>query len=285
MCGLSAYFQQLGLQKGDKIALLMDNGLFTVQLFLASMYGGFVVVPLNVRAGLSQLSQVLDLCDAAVVFVGVEHSDLIKEATSRVPRPIRIISAEIDGGLSDAPTSGVSELVPVASEDPALLMYSSGSTGLPKGAIHTHKSVLAHGRNSALSHQLTSGDRSLLVLPLYHINAECVTLMPTLIAGGSVVVPHGFVVNEFWNWIDEYRCTWSAIVPTIISQLLDWKEPLTDSQLAALQRVRFFRSSSAPLSPSLHREFRSIALVDTFAGTPGDQITGKEKSPSLELCR
>ena len=116
-------------------------------------------------------------------------------------------------------------LTPISPEDPALLIYSSGSTGLPKGAVHTHRSVLAHGRNAARSHELTAADRSLLVLPLYHINAECVTLMPTLTSGGSVVVPHGFLVNEFWNWLDDYRCTWSAVVPTIISQLLDWQDP------------------------------------------------------------
>ncbi len=283
MLRLSGYFQQLGVQKGDKIALLMDNGLFTVQLFVAAMYGGFVIVPLNVRAGLSQLSQVLDLCDANIVFVGVEHGGFINEVISRVPRPIKIISADIDDVLPVAPTSEVGELAPVASEDPALLMYSSGSTGLPKGAIHTHKSVLAHGRNSALSHQLTSSDRSLLVLPLYHINAECVTLMPTLIAGGSVVVPHGFVVTTFWNWIDEYHCTWSAIVPTIVSQLLDWKEPLTDSQVAALQRVRFFRSSSAPLSPSLHREFVDkfkLVLIQAMGSSEAGNVFSNPQPPA-----
>lgn len=283
MLGLSVYFQQLGLQKGDKIALLMDNGLLTVQLFLAAMYSGFVVVPLNVRAGLSQLSQVLDLCDAKVVFVGVEHGDLIKEATLQISRSVRLISVDIDVGLSNTPTSAEGELIAVHSEDPALLMYSSGSTGLPKGAVHTHKSVLAHGRNSALSHQLTSDDRSLLVLPLYHINAECVTLMPTLTAGGSVVVSHGFVVSEFWNWIDEYRCTWSAIVPTIISQLLDRKEALTLSQTAALERVRFFRSSSAPLSPSLHREFVDkfkLVLIQAMGSSEAGNVFSNPQPPA-----
>ena len=57
-------FQQMGLEHGDKIALLMDNGLFTAQLFLGAMYGGFVSVPLNVRGGVAQLSYTLDHCDA-----------------------------------------------------------------------------------------------------------------------------------------------------------------------------------------------------------------------------
>jgi len=252
-------------------------------LFLAAMYGGFVTVPLNVRAGSSQLTQVLDLCDAEVVFVGNEHVGLLDEAISQVSRSIKIISVDIDVGLPDAAMPAEGELAPVAGEDRALLMYSSGSTGVPKGAIHTHKSVLAHGRNSARSHQLTSEDRSLLVLPHYHINAECVTLMPTLIAGGSVVVPHGFVVSEFWNWIDEYGCTWSAIVPTIISQLLDWKEPLSGSQLAAIQRLRFLRSSSAPLSPSLHREFVDkfkVVLIQAMGSSEAGNVFSNPQPPA-----
>lgn len=256
---LCSRFHQMGLTPRDKIAFLMDNGLFTVQLFLGAMYGGFVAVPLNVRAGLSQLSHMLDDCDAPVVFVGTEYTTLIKEVVASISRPIKIIPVDIDTGLKSSVEFIEGVVAPVAEEDPALLMYSSGSTGLPKGAIHTHKSVVAHGRNSARSHELTSADRSLLVLPLYHINAECVTLMPTLTSGGSVVVPHGFVVSEFWNWLDDYRCTWSALVPTIISQLLDWKDPKAESRAAAFQRIRFMRTSSAPLSPSLHREF-----VDKF---------------------
>jgi amino acid adenylation domain-containing protein len=253
---LCRWFWQMGLEQGDKIAFLMDNGLFTAQLFLGAMYGGFVSVPLNVRAGVSQLSYTLDHCDAKIVFVGTQYDALIKEVMARVRRPVEAMSADVDSGpeMSELPSTA-GTLPPLSAEDAALLMYSSGTTGRPNGAVHTHRSVLAHGRNSACSHQLTAADRSLLILPLYHINAECVTLLPTLTSGGTVVISRRFVVSEFWNWLEDYRCTWSALVPTIISQLLHWKDPKSASRAAALQHVRFLRSSSAPLSPSLHREF------------------------------
>jgi acyl-CoA synthetase (AMP-forming)/AMP-acid ligase II len=253
LCGL---FQTMGLAPGDQIAFLMDNGLFTAQLFLGTLYGGFVTVPLNVRAGVSQLSYTLENCDAKFVFVGRRYEALLKEVLGHVRRPVEVVWADADSGpaVSEAPAMSAA-LPTLRADDAAMLMYTSGSTGQPKGPIHTHRSILAHGRNSVQAHELTAADRSLLVLPLYHINAECVTLIPTLLSGGSVVLPHGFTVSEFWNWIDDYRCTWSAVVPTIISQLLDWKDPKAENRAAAFARIRFLRSSSAPLSPALHREF------------------------------
>jgi amino acid adenylation domain-containing protein len=290
---LHSRFRRMGLECGDKIALLMDNGLFTAQLFLGAMYGGFVSVPLNVRAGVSQLSYTLDHCDAKVVFVGSQYDTLIKEVLAHVRRPVEVIPADLDGDLEVGDTPLVADSLPsVSGEDAALLVYSSGTTGQPKGAVHTHGSLLAHGRNSARAHQLTAADRSLLVLPLYHVNAECVTLLPALTSGGSVVIPHGFAVSEFWDWLDDYRCTWSALVPTIISQLLDWKDPKAEDRAAAFQRIRFLRSSSAPLSPSLQREFVQkfkLPLLQAMGSTEAGNVfsnpvppgTNKVGSPGL----
>jgi acyl-CoA synthetase (AMP-forming)/AMP-acid ligase II len=253
---LFGQLRQKGLDHGDKIAFLMDNGLFTAQLTLGAMYGGFVSVPLNVRAGVSQLSYTLDHCDAKVVFVEEQYTALIKDVMDHVGRPIEVISADADicEDLSEAPSLAVT-LPPLRADDAALLIYTSGSTGQPKGPVHTHKSILAQAQNLITAHQFTAADRSLLVLPLYHVNGECVTLVPTLMSGGSVVIPHGFVVSEFWDWLDDWHCTWSAVVPTIISQLLDWRDPKAESRAAAFQRIRFLRSSSAPLSPALQNEF------------------------------
>ena len=172
---------------------------------------------------------------------------------------------------------------PPAADDVALLMYSSGSTGKPKAAIHTHSSILAHGNNSIEAHQLSSTDRSLLVLPLYHINAECVTLIPTLLSGGSVVVAHRFLVSRFWDWIDDFQVTWSALVPTIISELVDWDDPGKHCRGAAYQRIRFFRSSSAPLSPALHRQFLdkfNLPLLQAMGSTEGGNVFSNPVPPS-----
>jgi amino acid adenylation domain-containing protein len=258
---LCARFLGMGLQRGDKIAFLMDNGLFTAQLFLATMYGGYVTVPLNVRAGPSQLSYCLDNCDARVVFVSPQYEMLLQDVLAHIKRQVEVIFADSDVGPATREAYASPELLPPPdTNDPAMLIYTSGSTGRPKGPIHTHASVLAHGRNSIEAHRLTSADRSLLALPLYHINAECVTLIPTLMSGGSVVLPRGFSIGEFWNWLEDYRCTWSAVVPTIISQLLELNGLRPDHQIRKSQNIRFLRSSSAPLSPSLHQEF-----IDTFA--------------------
>jgi amino acid adenylation domain-containing protein len=274
-----------GPSQGDKIAFLMDNSLSTAALFISLMCGGFVAVPLNARAGASQLSYMLEHSDAKIVIVEDKYTDLLAEARKEVQRNFQILSADADVFSSTSAEQSFMDSPPVLrNDDPALLMYSSGTTGQPKGAIHTHKSILAHGRNSILAHKLTSADRSLLVLPLYHINAECVTLIPTLLSGGSVVIPYGFRVSEFWDWLDDYGCTWSAVVPTIISQLLDWKDPKAESRASCFERIRFLRSSSAPLSPALHREFLDkfkLPLIQAMGSSEGGNVFSNPVPPGV----
>ena len=280
---ISALLRKAGLERGDKVAFLLDNGLFTAQLFLGTMYAGLGSVPLNVRAGAAQLTYTLDHCGAKVVFVEAQYEPLLQEGLAGVSRAVRVIPADVDSfaGESETPIEDMPLATPAA-EDEALLMYTSGSVGQPKGAVHTHRTLLAHGRNSICSHQLTSADRSLLVLPMYHINAECVTLLPTLLSGGSVVVPHRFDISRYWDWLDEYRCTWSAVVPTIISQLLDWKDPRADRRETTFQRIRFIRSSSAPLSPSLQREFLDkfkLLLIQAMGSSEAGNIFSNPLPP------
>ncbi len=277
----------MGLAKGDKVAFLMDNGLFTSGLLLGAMYGGFVAVPLNVRAGQNHLAYTLDHCDTRLVFVSEDYRHLLEEARGEIRRDIQVILADPDEGPAwDAADAGEGDLAEVYPDDEALLMYTSGSTGHPKGAVHSHQRFLAAASNSVLAHQLTAQDRSLCVLPLYHINGVNVTLVPTLMTGGCVVMPRRFLVRSFWDWIARYRCTWSALVPTIISQLVDWIDPRAEGLEEALGQIRFLRSSSAPLPPSLHRAFEEkfrLPLLEAMGSTEcGGNIFSNPLPPGID---
>jgi acyl-CoA synthetase (AMP-forming)/AMP-acid ligase II len=105
-------------------------------------------------------------------------------------------------------------------------------------------------------------------LPLYHINAEVVSVVAPLISGSSVVMPHRFATPEFWPLISEHRCTWFSVVPTIISYLVNASQ--TEGKGYHLEQVRFGRSASSALPTSLHRAFEEkfgISIVETMGLT------------------
>ena len=127
---LAGMLSAAGMEKGDKVAFLLDNGLLTAQLFLGSMYGGYVAVPLNVRAGAMQLSYMLDHCDARLVFVEEKYVELLGEALGSVRRDMRVVNVNVDGPLPafEAASSGL-ELLPLGADDEAMLIYSFGQHG------------------------------------------------------------------------------------------------------------------------------------------------------------
>lgn len=266
------YFNALGLQKGDTVSFMMGNGQTALELFLSTLYAGCVSSPLNPAAGKDQIEYVLDHSDSKIVFVSEQYHELVTEAASKLERPIRVILSDIDQG-PNWPTEPAAHPInsAISAEDDGLLMYTSGTTGRPKGVILTNKNLLAGGMNTACAHELTNDDRALCVLPLCHINAQCVTLMAPLASGGSVIMPHSFSASSFWSWIINHEATWFSVVPTIISYLMHHEGELSGEALKkALGGVRFGRSASAALPPALHAGFEEkfgVPIVETMGLT------------------
>ena len=266
---LARFLIGCGYAPGDRIAFYCANGYQTAAVFLGTMYGGFVSVPLNLVSQASQLEYVLEHSDTRLVFTDAEHAEAIAARVKAVGRPIEIIVIDVD-----APSLFLEERLPptrvpaVDANVPALLMYTSGTTGRPKGCLLTQKNVISGGRFVQEAHQLGPSDRVLSSLPLYHINGQIVATVGPLVHGGSVVAPHRFSVSQFWDLLDRYECTWFNVVPTIISYLA--ASPAPEAPPGGRKRVRFGRSASAALAPELHRAFErkfGLSIIETMGMT------------------
>jgi long-chain acyl-CoA synthetase len=264
---VAAFLDARGLAPGGKVALFMGNGLATLRLFVGIMYAGRTVVPLNLLAQARQLEYVLDHCDAPLVFVAPDLIERMREAAARVARAVEIVPC----GIDEAPAPGATarpSLPAVDESDDALMMYTSGTTGQPKGVVLTHSNVVSAGTFVSAAHALGPADRVLGTLPLYHINGQIVQAMSPLVHGGSLVMPHRFSASAFWGLAVEHRCTWLNVVPTIISYLLAGADPRAAG--LDLSGIRFCRSASAPLPPEHHRAFEAkfgIGIVETMGLT------------------
>jgi long-chain acyl-CoA synthetase len=266
---LSRFLLAAGLRPGDKVGFYCVNGWQAAAIFLGTMYGGFVSVPLNLLAQPSQLDHVLGHSDVRLVFADAQNAPRLAERVRAVGRPIEIIAIDVDApSLFVAARLPATEVPRPAESDPALLMYTSGTTGKPKGCVLTHRNVVSGALFVQQAHALTAADRVLSSLPLYHINGQIVATVGPMVQGGSVVAPHRFSVSQFWDLLARYRCTWFNVVPTIISYLASTTS--LEGKGYDPARVRFGRSASAPLAPELHRAFEQkfgVSIIETMGMT------------------
>ena len=157
-----------GIAKGESIVVMHPNGLEGVKALFAVLYGGFRVTMLNLAAGPDALGYAMKHSEARVAFVHDTQLDMFDQV-----RPDKLNCFVASGQRAD--------LCDIAPSDDALLMYTSGTTGRPKGVVHTQSSLLAGGWTVSVAHELTTQDRGMGVLPFYHINGLCVSVMGSLI--------------------------------------------------------------------------------------------------------
>ena len=193
---LARWLRAAGLRAGDKVGLYLHNGYQTALVFLGAMLGGYVVVPLNLLSQRSQLAYVLGHCDCKILFTAREYEEPLAAALADGPRSVEVVVIDPDASelfLEDR--LPVEAPVRIRPGDPALLMYTSGTTGTPKGAVLSHASLVAAASTVAAWHGLTTRDRCLSSLPLYHINGQVIATVTPLVSGGSVIAPHRFSVS------------------------------------------------------------------------------------------
>ncbi|CAM5794956.1 AMP-binding protein [Rhizobacter fulvus] len=260
---IGALLQAHGLRAGDTVSLVMPNGLQTLRVLLGAMHAGLTVNPVNLLSQPEQMRYVLGHSDCRLVVVAPEWAERVQALLAGLDRAVVVIVADPDGAQLPG-EAGEAALPAPAPDAIALLMYTSGTTGVPKGVMLTQANLAANAQAISAEHGLTAADRVLAVLPLYHINAFAVTMLAPLAHGGSLAMPPKFSAARFWE--QAAGCTWINLVPTMISYLLEGETP----PRAQTESIRFCRSASAALPPEHHRAFEAkfgIGIIETMGLT------------------
>ena len=255
-----------GLQPGDTVSLVMPNGLNTLRLLVGAMHGGWCVNPVNLLSSATQMAYVLEHSDCKLVIASPDWAERVRAVLDTSERPIALWVCSPDRGADADDLPSATTDTPAPSPDAlALLMYTSGTTGVPKGVMLTQSNLAANALSISAEHALSPSDRVLAVLPLYHINAFAVTMLAPLAQGGSLAMPPKFSAGSFWQQATQAGCTWINVVPTMISYLLEGAAPPAD-----VSGIRFCRSASAALPPAHLQAFESrfgIGIIETMGLT------------------
>jgi long-chain acyl-CoA synthetase len=211
-----------GIAPGDRVAVLMGNRFAFVEALLACQRIGAITVPLNVRQPAPEIAYALGQCGAAGLIFDAELAGNLPDP-AETPTVHRRWSAYGDAGaprfeaLADAAPV---DPVRVDEEATAVLLYTSGTTGRPKGAMLTHLNVVHSALHFAHSMQFAPGDRSLLAVPASHVTGLIANISTALIRGGAIVVLRAFKAADCLRLMQDARVTHTLIVPAMYNLFL-----------------------------------------------------------------
>ncbi|GGD01109.1 fatty-acyl-CoA synthase [Tersicoccus solisilvae] len=236
---LAAVLRGHGVRPGDRVAYLGENHPAFLETLFAAGVCGAVFVPLNTRLAAPELQFALTDSGATVLVYATSLTGLAlpgSEGTA-VQHRVRVDDGpdprftstppaeDVDLEEALAAAEPVRHDVPVTLEDPAMILYTSGTTGRPKGAVLTHGNVTWNCMNVLVDFDLASTDVSLMISPLFHVAALDMGALPTLLKGGTLVLEPRFEPGEALRLIEEHRATAISGVPTtyqLLAEHPDW---------------------------------------------------------------
>lgn len=310
---LAKRLRALGVGPGDRVAIVLGNGPEMAVAFLAAAAAG-AAAPLNPRYRAEELGFYMDDLGVRVLITGpegsvgaeaarlaVSGSESVTLATltgpfdrlelerenRNAPPPVAVRPPEGDG---DGGHEGEREPGGGRSpDDVALVLHTSGTTSRPKIVPIRHRNLARSAANIAGSLAMTARDRSLNVMPLFHIHGLLAGLLAPLSAGGSVICTEGFDAFRFFSWLETFRPTYYTAVPTMHQMVLSRSSDPGRRSMARDCGLRFVRSSSASLPvPVLDdlREFFGAPVIEAYGMTEAThQMCANPLPPAVAKTR
>jgi malonyl-CoA/methylmalonyl-CoA synthetase len=242
---LAIVLRRRGLVPGDRVAVQLSNRLEFIDLFLACVRSGLVLVPINVLYRDREIGHIVGDAEPKLI-VATEAQRALFPPGSPVA-DIDELTREAETATGDVPRPAID------GDAPAGIIYTSGTTGRSKGAVLTHNNFAANATAIVACWRITSDDRYLAVLPLFHVHGLGNGICAWLASGCTMRLVERFDVSKALDWFREFQPTLFFGVPTVYVRLLELP---ADEARAIGSRARLFVSGSAPLSPQVFEQFR-----------------------------
>lgn len=255
---------KLGLQMGDRVSILAKNSIVHLDLLYGLPKLGAIFAPFNWRLTARELIYMVNDLGPKVLLCEPEFVPVLLEMMEEVEfeHLISLRGAEIEGAwIYEDELASCNDAEPwqpeMDGETPYAILYTSGTTGYPKGAIIPHRQILFNCINTAASWGLTENDVSPVYTPLFHAGGLFAFLTPILYLGGKIILSRDFDPEDSLQWILEEGCSVILGVPTLFQMWMD--SPYFE--LADFSHVRFFISGGAPCPPHLMIDWREKKRV------------------------
>ena len=257
----------LGLSKGDKVAVLLENSIEIIEVFLATAKTGLIIVPINFRLVSSEVEYITNNSDAKAFIVHDEFTatvEPIKANLKNIPADNYIAVGQAfegyrsyDAFIQDAPDGEPD--IEVAPEDTWILIYTSGTTGKPKGVVRSHESHIAFYLINAVDFGFSEHDYCMNVMPLCHINSTFFTFLFLYIGASVYIHPaRSFRPEEILEIVEKEKITFISLIPTHYNLILNASDEAKNRDVST---VRKLLCSSAPVRKSM-----KLAIMEFFPG-------------------
>lgn len=264
------------LQKGDRVALLIGNKLEFVQMFLACATLGIITVPLNIRSSEEELIYMLNHADVSLICADSDYRNVVEiwqrkdESQSAIflEQTSNTFNSELFASIFDKNYDHVTLQKPnVHEEDPLYIIFTSGTTGLPKGAIGSHVNVIHSALNYNKILKLPEETRTLIAVPLFHVTGLIGQLFYMMLIGGTSVLMQNYQTEQFLKRIEEERITFLFNVPAIYIMMLNHRT-FDNTNVSTLKTIAY---GGAPMSQEtiehLMEKLPDIFLHNAYGAT------------------
>ncbi|HBV96359.1 MAG TPA: long-chain fatty acid--CoA ligase [Desulfotomaculum sp.] len=281
------YLKEMGVKKGDVISVMVLNSPEVYYTMFGAQKLGAIAGGVNYMLKGPEIAHVLDDSKPKVAFVSSEfmkdfaagyemasHRPVVVEVYTGIDHGANIAEQKLSDILAKYPADEA--LIPLTPEDPFLLLYSSGTTGRPKGILLSNRGQLSICREMVTSGLLTSGDTMMIVLPMFHTNPLCVWTYPMAYVGSTLCIRKMFSPQDFWPSILNYGITIIMGVPTMYNYVCNAVDPgsLDKSKL----KLKYAFCGAAPLPVELIRAFKEKFEVTVIEGYGLTEATGVSTS-------